>query len=1252
MRVLKDINQSFLAGVLGLQDKLIFVASCFLFFDLEHPKTPLPEKDLWKLIKQYDLKSPPFDTGMPKPQAEAVLYGACHTTAGPEEECSGAEVSLEIGTIRKRLFVYGPRHWEIKKRGLRIVHDAPLSGPVPLTWENAFGGPDFPDNPKGLGFISQDDGHAGTAHFLPRVEYPDQLVGSPEDLPEPASLAPMEQMRPRRLKRAGTYDATWFHNHWPFYPPDFDMRFFNTVPEDQQIKGYFKGDEVMRLQGLHPSRPLIESRLPGLKIRCFATLTEDIHHPKQTEKTRFLELATHLDTVWLFPGELRGACCFRGLCEIIDEEYRDVINVLLVTESLNETAHSLEYYQDLRDRWVERAVHRDNDSLEKGKQSVADALNRLNNLPVEMQAGMDKILGKKPHVPISPQQQLAKAHSRIDAAAMRLDSMETLALALRKKHGHIVPVNLDHFTRTREHIVKQRARLGSLEKGFSEALARKSVLLGEASQHAVQQKKSLQAKGEELDFDPVDPFLPPKEKRWGKSVLQNLRPWREELLHTTALYQALLNLGLTEKTIADAWLGFNTQAIEADRRSWGLEPKDRPFIIPAGLVIPQFEGAVPVALRIHPLAADFSFSIPMGDAELVEGSALESKAPFLASGAAGRLLVRVHDPLEALLLSQEAGDLCAAIVLGGPDFSLGAAGEALLKEAPAFVVALPGATSIHEASQWKGWSTHYPQARPLLLPKGGFIQAGLQEQNIRTLIRELVPLDAAGQLPSDPGIFLSGDIKPGMQLPVPQVKKIVAGARTQATNSMEAKLAHLKKKSEEIVSLARSHAENIFKQHNLDPKQFLDFSKQKQSLDLGREKTKMLVALDSAKRKLIRDNQLTPEMDEQIQDMGAMFGALLDKADKSLAGLSAITTPDWAKKIRERHGLAPETGSGLTREAVLAKLEAGDKNFARQNLSGLDLSGLDFTNANLERTLCLKTRFNGCVLRGAVLSHAVCKEATFDNADLSGGDLTNCMLQKALLRGAELRDAHLAGVLLLETDCTGGNFANADLSRSVLQKAKLGEVSFAGAKVEHSLFTQAAFGANNFAETNFNQSVFKNCSLDNLNFSESMLQKASFVGCCGEKVVFSNANMENARFYHSCSLPDASFVKTRLLKASAMDSSLLGCDFREALLDNALFQNCDLCKAVFTCARARYANFSLCDLEKADLRGIDLLQGSLRKARLVKTDCTGANLFGVDFFKAVMNGAILDQADTKRTLIEKREHLLPHSDSKPEESQP
>jgi uncharacterized protein YjbI with pentapeptide repeats len=43
----------------------------------------------------------------------------------------------------------------------------------------------------------------------------------------------------------------------------------------------------------------------------------------------------------------------------------------------------------------------------------------------------------------------------------------------------------------------------------------------------------------------------------------------------------------------------------------------------------------------------------------------------------------------------------------------------------------------------------------------------------------------------------------------------------------------------------------------------------------------------------------------------------------------------------------------------------------------------------------------------------------------------------------------------------------------------------------------------------------------------------------------------------------------------------------------------------------------------------------------VCTDLTGANLYSVDFYKAVMHETVLDKANLKRTFLHHREEYLP-----------
>ncbi len=53
----------------------------------------------------------------------------------------------------------------------------------------------------------------------------------------------------------GTYDQHWIENVRPFLPDDFDERFYQCAPPDQQTP-YLQGGEVVTLSGVSPKGEL------------------------------------------------------------------------------------------------------------------------------------------------------------------------------------------------------------------------------------------------------------------------------------------------------------------------------------------------------------------------------------------------------------------------------------------------------------------------------------------------------------------------------------------------------------------------------------------------------------------------------------------------------------------------------------------------------------------------------------------------------------------------------------------------------------------------------------------------------------------------------------------------------------------------------------------------------------------------------------------------------------------------------------
>ena len=69
---------------------------------------------------------------------------------------------------------------------------------------------------------------------------------------------------PGRIEYGGTYDDNWTKNIFPFLPPDFDDRYFQMAPADQQIDMPRGGEEV-QLVNLTPEGR-VSFRLPSTAL--------------------------------------------------------------------------------------------------------------------------------------------------------------------------------------------------------------------------------------------------------------------------------------------------------------------------------------------------------------------------------------------------------------------------------------------------------------------------------------------------------------------------------------------------------------------------------------------------------------------------------------------------------------------------------------------------------------------------------------------------------------------------------------------------------------------------------------------------------------------------------------------------------------------------------------------------------------------------------------------------------------------------
>jgi hypothetical protein len=101
-------------------------------------------------------------------------------------------------------------------------------------------------NPVGRGFHK----HLKTSYVdgspLPNTEEIARPIAAPDSTAYlPMSLGPLGRHWEPRAPLAGTYDEAWLKDHFPFLPPDFDERYYQAAPPDQQIPHPQGGEEIV-----------------------------------------------------------------------------------------------------------------------------------------------------------------------------------------------------------------------------------------------------------------------------------------------------------------------------------------------------------------------------------------------------------------------------------------------------------------------------------------------------------------------------------------------------------------------------------------------------------------------------------------------------------------------------------------------------------------------------------------------------------------------------------------------------------------------------------------------------------------------------------------------------------------------------------------------------------------------------------------------------------------------------------------------
>lgn len=195
-----------------------------------------------------------------KPFCDVLVLGKAYAPGG--RPATRITAGIRVGRVSKAFAVVGPRHWQPAVLGVGASVAQPFIEQE-ISYAQAFGGnhpsEDEPelrhcylDNPAGRGWFPRAIATANIVGMpLPATEELGQPIDSPSGDYRPMALGPIARGWPQRAAFAGTYDDAWLADCFPFLPADFDTRYFQAAPADQQTD-YLQGGEEVLLLNLTP----------------------------------------------------------------------------------------------------------------------------------------------------------------------------------------------------------------------------------------------------------------------------------------------------------------------------------------------------------------------------------------------------------------------------------------------------------------------------------------------------------------------------------------------------------------------------------------------------------------------------------------------------------------------------------------------------------------------------------------------------------------------------------------------------------------------------------------------------------------------------------------------------------------------------------------------------------------------------------------------------------------------------------------
>ena len=1244
MNIIKDSTVGILFSPFAVGGIWHLQAAVLHYFALDDANAALPETELWEQ-GQKELGTSVLDPGFPKACGEVLVAGSWF--APNASVARGGVVRIQAGPIHRELAVFGPRYWQ--GGPLAAISKPESAASVPLTWESAFGGPEFAENRQGMGTAPVDTPWGEKRLPLPLVEDPKAgLITSPNDSPKPACPLPVPGDVPSRLAMSGTYDARWLKEFWPGFPADVNPDFFSLAQRDQRLPktyagdaelkrpGYFAGGEKFCLENMHPTKRLLTGSLPTKRVRVFASRTAakgQTGYPfkekaKDAAELKFEEISAHLETVWFFPTIERGVALYRAVMPCADDEYSDIVSLFPVVEDADAPRTDISC-------WLEEQKKRTAKPAPPAPVLPPEAAEAMNTVKASVRTleedahlSVDKAMGLAPSLPPNAQAVLDSSRQKLQKTLADIEQREKEVRELRKSLGSTasIPV-LDPalFTSLKDSVQQMLERLNRTEKQIDYAGKFVETAKKTAAEQA-QEANELFAAMPPTEVDDkiakvkaeADKLLE-DEKSWSKTILRLLSDAPLATGTSPAAQEAceaLAACGLRTNDVQNALFGFlpekRTIPLEdlclAPEAAKALKAENGLVLLPQGLLVPWFSDSTCVALHVR--QGIEALAKTEGDAGSdAQSDALDDffagKDAFVVpgSGAGCQLigfnrtkpLLLTDDPLTAWLLYSQAGDLFAILLLTGKDAELSPRAAKAAQESPCILWPVPPLDE-------KGFADG-------LAPEGPAMPAQMRRERITALCKKWTGLAAspAGQkiIPTawpwsskhlGRAAFEKQDIRGWLiqelqKLEIP-VKKEKGSVELKTNEEGETKLAltlptvDVKGIQDRLHSRISALCEEKTAELKADlQKAFAKYNEIRQAKGLGIKELPKL-SMDE-----ILHSPMPSEPDEEV----------LKQLDMLADEMGKMNGPqDKAKvlNLKEKYIADLKKISDLDKKGKEA-LIAQQKSLAAGNaFSGpvpdwvKDVPGAEAAlqqasgNPQAPQLPDLKKGTKGLTI----------KKADFSHQDLTGVRFENCFLEDV-------------------------DFSYAILDESCWEKVMATRVNFTGTSLASASFAQCSFDDCQFVEAKAPKSTSELCSWQN-----GTIKDCSLAGACMKLAsldsVLCQGTLEGMSIelttLEKCTLANLAFKDCRLRKTTFSTSKVSGLSFIGGKIEETGFVTC------------KGSGLSLLDVKSTNMRFLlrcELDDIRMSRCALTKLCLRESSLLRLAAKKCSMDDAIADFCD-------------------------